>query len=581
MKNFYSLILIAAVILFFGSCQKDLPSESKINQSPSTRLWITSDSLLNETVSRQHIYFYGEDPDGYVTGYLIAFIKDSTGSFAQNPNLNILRYVWTTLNDTIIALPLLQKKDKFTIIVRAVDDRFNPASISNGALITGFPSPYWDKDSNGTFSAADTMLQSLQDAVDPKGVVQLFPIKNTPPTVRFGITNDDNASTIEQPETTYTVATFSFQADDLDGKATLTGFRIALNDSTDAAEWTELRATDTLVTLIVPKEVSDNATGPVEAEIYSGLFNNNHMVNTGKKISNLRLNAENVLYLEAKDIAGEFSKRVRMPSTASRKWYVKKPQSRMLIVADYNPTTPSGFNDYIIKYYRNLFSDSRIVNGLLKDFDVVYRNNIPSYMNPALIKTLLLYDVVLWYTDINPSLLAAQIGLRSYTDNGGKVIFTTQFKDKNNATYLYSDLIKLRDFLPLDPEKVITDSIPFIGNRFYVKDQKTGINVKVIPLQSGYPVLYSDSISTGGGQPAFHTGVAFRKIFKDNDSQYLYTTDSSHTTPPDYIGELEISCIDNQKRIVMFAMPLHILNGWEHNLPLFFKQVIENEFGIH
>ncbi|MFA6467844.1 MAG: hypothetical protein WCW35_03030 [Bacteroidota bacterium] len=577
LKKFtYHFFLFVALLSL--SCQKDLPNQPKQNQSPTTRLWITSDSLLNETVSRQHLYFYGEDPDGYVVGFVIAFVKDSASNFTKIPNPDTLSYVWTTRNDTVIALPLLQKKDRFTIIVRAVDNRFSPHAISNGALIKGFPAPYWDRDSNGVRSAGDIEFPEMQQGIDPVGSIQLFPIKNTPPNVNFAVTPDENAFTIEQPDTTYTVATFAWSGNDDDGNSTITGYRIALNDSTAAADWTELRASDTLITLLVKRQESDIAGAEVEAELYSGYFNSDRMINTGKKLKHLRLNASNILYLQAKDIAGEYSARVRMPSTASKKWFVKKPKSNMLVIADFGDS-PNGWRNNIIKYYRTIFADPVFLNDSLANFDVIERSSLPTYINPAFIKTLMLYRVVLWFTDINPSLTVAQIGLRSFTDYGGKAIFVTQFKDKNNPNYLYSDLVKYRDFLPLHPEKVMTDSVQYISNRLYVKDQKTGINTKIIPLKSGYPPLYADSLSTSGSSVAIQN-VAFRKIFKNNDSEYLYKTDSSHTATPEFQGELEIACIDNQKSVVLFAMPLHLLNGWEHNLPLFFKQVIENEFGI-
>ena len=604
MKKNLTYLLYFFLAILAVCCEKDLPNQPRANQSPSTRLWITSETMLNESVSRQHLYFYGEDPDGYVTGYLIAYVKDSTGTFTQIPNPDTLSYIWTTRNDTVVALPLLQKKDKFAIIVRAVDNRFSSSEISSGAHIKGFPAPYWDRDSNGMKNGNDIALPAMQDGVDPKGAIQLFPLKNTPPNVRFAVTADDNATTIEQPDTTYTVATFSWVGTDDDGNNTITGYRIALNDNTDSAQWTDLPPTATTVTLIVKRAESDIAGATVEAQVYTGLFvaGYDHMLATGKKISNLRLNAENVLYLQAKDIANEYSTRARMPSTAQKKWFVKKPKSgqKMLVVADYG-AVPNGWKANILSYYHKLFADQRILNGALADFDYLDRANFPTFLNPALIKTLMLYDVVLWFTDKTPTLTAAQIGLGSYTNSGGKIIFVTQFQDQSNTTYLYSDLVKYRDFLPLDKDKVITDDSIYISNRFYWKDPGTGTNVKLIPMQPGYPVLYADSMSTSGfaiGPTATHPGVAFRKIFKDNDSRYLYKIDSSHTyilspqgqkiSAPDYVGELELACIDNAQRIVAFALPLHLLNGWgqnwdnkwDHNLPLFFKQVIEQEFKI-
>ncbi|MCX6135999.1 MAG: hypothetical protein NTV54_00680, partial [Ignavibacteriales bacterium] len=108
------------------------------------------------------------------------------------------------------------------------------------------------------------------------------------------------------------------------------------------------------------------------------------------------------------------------------------------------------------------------------------------------------------------------------------------------------------------------------------------VSTKILPMRSGYPVLYSDSITTGGIQlqgTGKHT-VYYRKLYKRTDSQYLYQIDTARVKTPPYQGMLELGIIDNQKRFVMFGLPLHLLNGWEHNLPLFFKKVIEDEFGL-
>lgn len=140
MNNRLVNIILLSVALIALSCQKDLPNQPKGNQLPSTRLWITSETNLRETVSRQHVYFYGEDADGYISGFLLA-----TGKFnpmlTQLPTPDTLTYSWTTKSDSVIALPLLTKRDSFTVIVRAVDNHFSASTVPLGAIIKGFPKP--------------------------------------------------------------------------------------------------------------------------------------------------------------------------------------------------------------------------------------------------------------------------------------------------------------------------------------------------------------------------------------------------------------------------------------------------------
>lgn len=419
MNNRLVHIILLSLALIALSCQKDLPNQPKGNQLPSTRLWITSETNLRETVSRQHVYFYGEDADGYISGFLLA-----TGKFnpmlTQLPTPDTLTYSWTTKSDSVIALPLLTKRDSFTVIVRAVDNHFSASTVPLGAIIKGFPKPYWDRDTNGTYSIGDVYLDALQQSIDPKGAIQLFPIVNTRPRVQFAGTPPDNPVTMEQPETTYTAATFAWFGTDDDGNQTIRSYRLALNDTTNPANWFELLSSaitkkppeaDTVkVTFYVKRADSDNAgSAPgstVDAEVYTGVFGN--LLLRGK-IKNLKLNAENVLYIQAKDAAGEYSPPVRMPSTPTIKWYVKRPQGKMLVIGDY-PLTSSN-RTYIINYYRDMFSQTTnpILGGQLKNFDVfgfdrTKPSNYINFLNPAFVKTLQLYDLVLWFTDITPNI---------------------------------------------------------------------------------------------------------------------------------------------------------------------------------
>jgi hypothetical protein len=560
MKNYslYLSLFAGALILF--SCSKDMPNQNKVNQPPATRLFLAPESTLRETVSKQHLYYYGEDADGTVVGFLLAVVK------GKNPvaTPDTIGYTWTTTADTIVALPLLAARDSFSVVVRAVDNRFAAHSIPSGAIVRLAPSPYWDVNDNGVLDGADIALPSMTGGVDPKGAIQLFPIRNTPPKVSFAV-NATDSSVIQQPDTTYTSATFSWYGTDDDGNSTISSYRIALNDTSTASRWFVLSGTATGVTIVVSRSVSDPAAGEVDADVYTGTYPN--MQYKGK-VPGLRLNNANTLFLEARDIAGEYSPVAKLPA-AGKRWFVKKPQGRMLLVADYT----AGDRNDVIAYYRNIFASPLIAGGTLGSFDVLDRGNFPSILNPALIKTLQLYDMVMWVTDRFPSIKPAQISLYNYTQGGGKAIFTTTF-----ATDLsYSDLRALNDFAPLDS---ITTDIVNPGNKPPTNaDSRLNARTQILPMMSGYPVLAADTVNVIGEVISSHT-VNMKKIYKRTDSQYIYRLDSSRAATPRYKGSPEIACIDNAKRFVMFALPLHIVNGAPRNLPLFFKQVIENEFGI-
>jgi hypothetical protein len=586
-KSFVHIVLLTLGILF-GSCSKHYPDEPKPNGLPTTRLWVSSDtsSTLGETFSRQHLYWYGEDPDGRVVGYLLA-VGNYTPVLKRLPSPDMLRYVWTTKTDSIVALPLLQKRDTFTVVVRAVDNHFESASIPNGTQIRLFPQPYWDKDTNGVFSGGDISLPTLPGAVDPKGAIQPFPIRNTPPRVQFAANPVDSA-TIEEPETTYTVASFSWVGTDDDGNNTIVSYRIALNDTTTPNSWFTLNGTTNLITLSVPRSVSDAASDTVSADVYTGTFPS---LQYKGKISGLRLDKLNVLFLQAKDIAGEYSLARTMPSTA-KKWYVKKPKSRMLGVVDFSDQRLDK-ND-ITKFYRNVLSDNSILDGQLGSFDVLdigygltdndkkfqtinqkYGSYVPAAMNPAFILTLKLFDVVFWFSDLSPSIKPAQVGLFNYTLGGGKVIFSTTFA----SSLVYGDIRALNDFAPLD--SITSDAVSTTQDSTNVESRiPVGTYVQPFNPSDGYPSLAFDSLDVKGQPMAgLYHNLTMRRVYKRADSKYIYQLEPAKGGAR-YKGTPDVAVIDNAKRFVLIALPLHLLNGKQRNLSAFFRKVIVDEFGI-
>ncbi len=578
MKKILQNIVFVIAGLLIGSCQKDLPNAPKPNQQPSTRLWLSSSVLLNETSSRQHAYWYGEDPDGYVKGFLIATPESVATATVAFPDT--FTYSWTTRNDSIISLPLIKARSLFTIVARAVDNTFKEdAALPEGAIIRLMPLPYWDKNVNGFYDGGDQMLSSLVSSIDTKSAAQLLPIKNTPPKVFYSVNPIDSA-TIQQPDTTFTVATFSWYGTDVDGDNTISAFKIALNDSGPNKRWFSISGAVKLVTLIAPRSVTDGATGEVEADVYTGTFPS---MQFRGKISGLKLNATNVLYLQARDVAGDSSSTITMPSTpATKKWYVKKPKSKMLVVTDYNlfdRSSALGIYSAAIdsalpgKDYSkfDIFDVALGLSPLDKQNQLVnqkYGSLVPNNMNPAFIHTLKLYDVVLWMSDLYPSYLPAQIGLFNYSMTGGKVIFSTLFA----ANVVFAEIKALNDFAPIDSVSTDANSSTTLHTN---ADGRMSPNTKLIPLDTMYKEL------------TFEPAIAFfnwRKIYKRADAKYLYKIKDSLNadgTPFRFTGSPEIAVIDGTRKFVLVALPLHRFNFGNKNLPSFFKQVMVNEFGLN
>src|SRR2546422_10545021 len=93
--------LFMVLISVVSGCLKEPSSQPSVNQSPKTFLWLFPDSTLAEGTSKEHVRWWGEDPDGLVRGFLFASGKFSAS--AGDPLPDTLRWEWTTKNDTVIA----------------------------------------------------------------------------------------------------------------------------------------------------------------------------------------------------------------------------------------------------------------------------------------------------------------------------------------------------------------------------------------------------------------------------------------------------------------------------------------------
>jgi len=588
MRNL-KLVLVSLAVIWLASCNEEKQDHPLANQTPKTFMWLFPDSTVGVGVSRQHLRWWGEDPDGVVIGYLFAF-NITTDRVNSLPNPDTLTYSWVTANDTLLLFPLDTLFRKFTVYVRSVDNSFR--GLPNHSIVRFAPGPYWDVNANGVFDAGDEQLPALTASLDPKGAVQTVPGRNTPPQGFFASTPLNANVPLKQPDTTFTVATFGWKATDPDGDNTLASYRIALNDTSDPSRWVTIPLRDTVVTLVVRRAVSDSAGAEVAADLYSGSFLGRRLVGS---IRGLRLNALNRLFLQAKDVAGEYSPALTMPS-ASSIWFVKRPRPRpnpqaktVLLVSDYI-NSDSGSAE---QTYRNALAN--IQGG---DFSQVDRLNIgmgltatvkgdynrpevatgvlvPPFVDPALIQTFLLYDYVIWYTDQYPSIRVAQFSLFPYIQNGGKLIFSTTFLVSGDPRVA----LALRDFAPIDSVSSGSTTAPFprlVDTRIPASYKLLADSTDLDPA-SIYPQLALNS-----PPPAFHSQLTMRPIYRRTDARYIYhlQADTANAIPR-YIGKPNIAVVDGQRRNLFIGLPLHLLNGVENGgrgLTEFFTKAITREF---
>ncbi len=413
--NFVRTLAVAAILLLMCliGCREHIADTPTAVQPPNTFLWLFPDGDVATGVSRTRLHWWGECQNGIVQGYLFAFRVVPAGA-APSSRLDTMRYTWTAKNDTTILFPLDTLFRSFEVVVRGVNNTFG--GLPEQSTVRFSPFPFWDKNDNGLFDGADVRLDDLAAATDPVGAVRTFPVRNSPPSVFFAQNPIDPSLPLKQPDTTYTAATFAWSATDPDGNNTLVYYRIALNDTTNPANWLTVPLRDTVVTLVVPRLRSDAAGATITADVYAGSFLGRQLIG---QLPGLKLDALNKLYLEVRDVAGEYSPVVTLPS-GNDHWFVKRPRAKLLLVSDYvNSDAPAALSTYLSSLTAVRSGLFTAVDQLNIGLGVTLSDKssgrvgtlVPPFVDPALIQTFLQYDYVLWYTDQYPSLGVAQLSL--------------------------------------------------------------------------------------------------------------------------------------------------------------------------
>jgi len=384
----------AVILLIWGiiaaSCSEKIPDRPKPNQPPETHLSLYPEGGLHTTTSRQILHWWGDDPDGRVVGFIYTWEANAPNLTEWTETKQDPRWTFTTANSDTFALRFLGADTVYTFRVKAVDDL---------------------------------------GAADPTPAVQSFPVANTAPKVTFRLGTF-------LPETTFTVAAFTWDGTDLDGDDTIQKYEYALDDTLDAARWRE-----------VPGRF--NAVVLREAD---GLTEGDHR-----------------FFIRAVDIAGARSKTIQLPEPG-RVWHVRRPRGRLLIIDDYATVDNSP------EFYKVLF-DSLFGEYTVWDIKLDRnRDNRPDLLpSPSLAFTesLLLFDRIFWYGDGKPHVAEAAVALPNFLDAGGKILFSAAFSE---------DVTGQLDFSPMD-------SLGKSLGRLRPVRLQPMTPLDIVPVWSGYPTL--------------------------------------------------------------------------------------------
>ncbi|MBM4175606.1 MAG: hypothetical protein FJ213_05450 [Ignavibacteria bacterium] len=523
MKKYYILIpvLISAILII--SCSESITGSKVQNVPPETHIFLHPDSgkTISQQSSKLKVHWWGDDPDGFVIGYLISWDQKNYG--------------FTPRNDSTFSLVIRGLDTSYIFSAAAVDNagnkKYDQTVVVNG--INYGSEPFTDSNNNGKWDEGEPFIDF--GAIDPTPAHLTFPIKNSPPIVSF----QQNS---QVPETTFTVASFAWNISDVDGDETVQKVFIALNDT---ASFIELPGSARFVTIRAKAPFSSST---VSADVFIGTT-----IGTpySIKLPNLKLDEKNIFYVKAIDIAGTFSKMIQMPDTG-KAWFVKKQKGNILIIDDY------GVNDQAASFY-NATMDS-INSGILKNkydlLDIKYGKTsttpgvlLPKFTNPTFTEMLKLFKVVIWYTDNDPSLEIAQLTVRNYTESGGKILLSMVFPQ----TF---DTRGLSDFLPID--SVSPTPINIIP-------MNTKINLTADGTALGYSPLSIDNSTI----PVARIRTFFPSAA---GAKNLYTLGLT--------GNPIIGFKDIDTRRIFLGLPLHRCNGAPSNTKEFLRKVLIDEFGV-
>jgi hypothetical protein len=499
--------LLAGLMALSGlfSCQKE-KTDLVDNKAPLVRIAIENIQLPDSVRlnTRVHMHWSGTDADGYVKGYKIAW--DTDPALAKQ-KLASAELVQTT--DSVILFSFSGGQDNADIffVVQAIDNK-DLASLEPASL--------------------------------------KIPVKNSRPTAEF------QEEGLPQADTIWSVLSLPYQVQDPDGDDNLDSVFIRLNDG----PWVSVPLNLRFVTL-VPS--NPGAIGTTEGLLYAGenlsTLNNEPTPIAGILLQDLRLNANNSIYLKAKDQAGS-----EVVDTLPKPYFFKRKTSDLLLVDAYK-----GEGAFIgDSLYSNVLSGFTTFDRI----DMVTGNGInqPRFWNASFYLLCKQYKSVFWYSDIltnlpgqNPLLLtSAAAALVQYLRFNGKLLASVIFPDAPNQMSMDDPVFSL---------------LPISG----VSEQSNIIRLRRNVPATAWKPGYTDLKSTNN----LITGVDIFSVRPGVDTLYLMPKESltnTYTGPSLPIALLTRNPFTNRTNLVFFGMELTYLSGDRTALTNTFSTILNNEF---
>lgn len=489
------------LILLGVGCDTGFSGEALQNQPPDTQLSVQDNSLVDNLEGGERltstvlVSWSGTDPDGFIAAFEVRFFdEDDSGA-----NANWAR---TTSKDTLILLPIGRGE-------RIANVAFEVRAIDNEGLM------------------------------DPDPARTIFPIQNSPPEIR--LSNFDLP-----PDTTFSVFSFAWRADDPDGLDNLSRIEVSLNDSVN---FVSLPVDAEFATFSAEVNRNDPSQTTAEARVFIGRA----FQSTQIYVPGVLLDEDNTFYVRSVD-------QTDTTSTLQRhSWHVKKPKSSVLLVNDYRKAS----NTTVIPFHKELLQEYLPAGMEVDTWDLSLpfvtgntgnaprSNALPPAAAPTLRRTLELYDYIYWVSTAatngiagnNLPLVASVMDL--FFEQGGKL------------------MVHLPVSLPQDPEAnlenaaiavlPLTDLIVFPDSlrRLSLPQQAPVAPIEAIPgLGTSLPTLSTQGFIIG---PLPYLAES-ENVVRLYSAQFRYLTRGG--SQGDWTGASTVASISADQRVGLFALPL-------------------------
>lgn len=377
----WPLVIMGMVLILFTGCDAGLDGDFNENEPPETFLTVDEINLEDENrlSSQINISWWGNDPDGFITGFEVA-----VGDPAEE-------WTFTTSSDSTFLLPITpgQEFDDVLFSVRAVDN---------------------------------------EGSMDPDPASVVFPVKNSPPTVELNLQE-------LPPDSTFTIASFGWSIGDPDGRQNLSKTEIAFNDTTDQS-WIEIPLPEgedenQFITLVI----NDDGTETANADIFLGRgFRSTSLIAEGIKINDI-----NEFFVRTTDQAeakSEIAETEWYVKRQNSNILVLNDDGSLLSEAALE------FHGSVIRELGLEFDVWNITDGESDGGRKVRLSAaFPSVIDPTLSLALSQWDFIYWFSnDINRNITFAQEILSDFFNEGGKLFATIPMTNLSPDDLIFSFL---------------------------------------------------------------------------------------------------------------------------------------------